>query len=334
MQITSKFNRLVQNYSVSKALRARREMMIAGPVHQIFRMKDADVQRANLSMARPDAPNMRVVRSIIQRSLFSRPHGTMCSFEWFSSGLSESGLLGMYYSEGHQANAENLTGLLEYELDTGISYDTHTYFDKDEERVKEYLKLRSRPFNGATVLATEAFLWKNRFLFLGADSSGVVAPSFAAMTTGPASFSIPTALRTSDQQFLRSDKGHEKDVEKAGAVVQQFISDSIRRGMMDEALGSSGTGFVKGIWFYSTTLLGWVMDPSNFTFSLDFRKYGPTENVRRFYHYQDGQTGLITNETDLEMIKGNTSCAVFYSRPSFFARIGRTGIIDFTLTNS
>lgn len=319
---------------VNKMLGARREMMTAGFVHQLLGMDSAKVRSTVLYARNPDVPDRSVVRSIVNRSADVRFRQMQCATDWFSEGLSDSGLLGVYYPKGRVTQAENLVGLLESELDTRLSYDTHTFFEEDEQKVKEYLDLRCQPFNGTTVLATEAFLWQNRFLFLGADGTKVIAPSVAVKTGRPATFSLPSALSSLDKAMLHYAGPNDGQVEKAGAIVENAVSGSAVNNSLDDILESDGTKYAHGSWYYTSSLFGWIMDPASFVFSLAFRKYGTAENGPRFYFYDHNKTVRLTDEGDIEMLKGNIFPPVFFSRPAFYANIDRNGTFGFTLTAS
>ncbi|MFA5098145.1 MAG: hypothetical protein WC490_05935 [Candidatus Margulisiibacteriota bacterium] len=334
MSFLSSIRVLRHNYAVSSAMRSRQSLMTSGPIHQLFNMKDADVQRASLSIAKPDLPCRSVVRSTIQRSKNCPARPSVCSTARYSEGLMSAGLIGVHYQSGHHVQAGNLTGLLEYELKERLSYDTHTYFEKDIKKAREYLGLRFANFSGVFVEATEAFLWQNRFLLLGADSTKVVAPSYAVETPLPATFFIPSALKSNEGQFLVLDKKKKFTDGTAQAFVEQSVISAARDGLLDDAIGNVEESFFCASPFYSVSLWGWIMDPENFVYSLKYTRYTPKREVVSFYNFVEGKVIPLTDQIDIEALTVPAQSPVFTRGPGFYLHIIRDKDGGLILTDS
>ena len=202
--------------------------------------------------------------------------GRVLSLTEFPQALRDSGLHGLYYIEGQRPAAQDLLSLLEIEARKHFSLDGHDhYFNravKSNMELRPFKRLAGKNYSGVTIAASESFLWKKRFLFLGSHGSRVVAPAIALRDPALQKLGLPSALDT--------DREGQSIYEPQGKISETDIGHTIfgiiSKYFTPELMGAYLPDFDKisefhGIWSFTATLSGWAIDINRFPISFCYK---------------------------------------------------------------
>ncbi|GEM_PF-4106081 len=202
--------------------------------------------------------------------------GQVLSLTEAPQALRDSGLHGLYYIDGQHPAAQDLLSLLEIEARKHFSLDGHDHYfiraAKANTELRPFKRLVRKNYSAVAVAASESFLWRKRFLFLGAHGSRVLAPAIALRDTALQKLGLPSALDT-DREWLclyePQDKISETDI---GHTIFGIVSKCFTPELMGSYLPDfDNISEFHGIWSFTATLSGWAIDLNRFPISFCYK---------------------------------------------------------------